>query len=276
MSKGKKAQAANELLIIFMFAFFIFVTFLSMFARQKSEEVLEAKVAVADQIGSQFADEINLAARGGDGYSKKFSFPLRLEGVTPYTIILNKLSNSIDINFSRGTLNFSHSFPLIINAASKTRIFPYTPQLIVRLPDGREYGYIIFSTDLTVSRGYIYIQNVRGVIIINSYAPIITTPYSISVTTSPKEIPGDMVSTSNITVQVLDQWYLPVKDGTPVRFSTDRGYIQEVATTKDGTAVSVLTSPLVNFSNPYEMPRAYINISVSNITANTYVDFTYT
>jgi hypothetical protein len=265
-SRKNKAQAANELLIIFMFAFFIFTIFISTFARQRSEEVLQAKIAVADQIGSQFAEEINLAARGGDGYSKKFSFPMELEGVTPYSIILNTLSNSIDINFSRGTLNFSHSFSLITRAANKTRVFP---EVKAYLTGGGEYGYI-----LNLSRGYIYIQNVRGIIIINSISPIISIPFSISVNASPTEIPGDMVSTSNITTQVLDQWSLPVKDGTPVHFSTTMGYIQEVATTKDGIAVSVLTSELVISDPSYTILRAYITANVSNLTEFTHVDFT--
>ena len=269
--KEKKAQAANELLIIFMFAFFIFTLFLGIFARQRSEEVLAAKVAVADQLGSQFAEEINLAARGGDGYSKKFTFPMELEGVTPYTIILNTLSNSIDINFSRGDLNFSHSFPLIINAANKSRVFP---EVSVSLPGGRQYGYILFSSNSNIFRNYIYIQNVRGVVIINAISPIVTTPFSISISALPKEIIGDMLSTSNITVQILDQWDLPVKDGMPVHFSTDKGSIQEVATTKDGMAVSVLTSDLIDCSaGGYSIPRAYITATVFNQTAYTYVQF---
>ncbi|MEM3555768.1 MAG: invasin domain 3-containing protein [Candidatus Micrarchaeia archaeon] len=254
-----KGQSASELLVVFMFVMLVFTLFLTTFVQQRSLEMQQAKVSLADSVGEQFAYEINLAARSGNGYSRKFTYPVKLEGVTPYNITLNNLSKSIDIFFTLGTINYSHSFPLI---HTNVRV---EPQIIARLPNGTPYGYVLHSSNLTFSRGEMYIQNVNNIIFISTVTYLQVTPQTIQLNASPTEI-GIWMNTSNITAVVLDQFGNHVPDGTLVRFETDLGMIDSFVPTKNGTAVAVLRSG-------FTPGRARVYAKVSGVNKSIVVTF---
>src|SRR5271157_3674244 len=94
---SSKGQSANELLVIYMFIMLIFTVFVAGFSQQRSADVEQEKIALADSIGEQFAYEVNLAATSGSGYSRKVTYPLLLDGVTPYKIVVNNISKSIAV-----------------------------------------------------------------------------------------------------------------------------------------------------------------------------------
>lgn len=254
-----KGQSANELLVIFMFVMLVFTLFVATFTQQRSLEMQEAKVSLADSIGEQFAYEINLAARSGNGYSRKFTYPVKLDGVTPYNVTLNNLSKSIDIFFSLGTVNYSHSFPLI---HTKVRV---EPPVIAVLPNGTPYGYVLHSSNFTFSRGEMYIQNINDVIFISTLAYFRAAPQTIRLNASPTEI-GIGMNTSNITAVVLDQFGNPVPDGTLVRFETDLGMIDDYAPTKNGTAQAFLISG-------FTVGRARVYAKVADVNKSVVVSF---
>jgi hypothetical protein len=230
---SSKGQSANELLVIYMFVMLIFTIFVAGFGQQRSVEMEQAKMALADSIGEQFAYEMNLAATSSSGYSRRVTYPLLLDGVTPYTIVLNNISNSVDIQFSMGTLNYSHSFP-IITANVKAQ-----PEISAKLPNGTAYGYILHSSNQSFSTGRIYIQNINGLIVASLTVPNSPKPGRISVNVSGSYKTGS-VQFSNITAKVSDMFGNPMPDGTLVSFQTNSGVIDNFAPTVNGTATAVL------------------------------------
>jgi hypothetical protein len=230
---SSKGQSANELLVIYMFIMLVFTLFVASFGQQRSAEMENAKVSLADSVGNEFSYELNLAARSGSGYSRRIVYPVLLDGVTPYNIIVNNISKSIDIQFSMGTVNYSHSFPLI------TSNVLVTPQINVTLPNGTAYGYVLQSSSYNFSTGQLYIQNINKAIIISlmpSYAP---NPFAIAVVVSGSYYNG-VTKFANITATVTDSFQHPVPDGALVHFQTTNGVINDFVPTTSGTATAFL------------------------------------
>lgn len=228
-----KGQSANELLVIYMFVMLVFTMFVASFGQQRSVEIENAKVALADSIGEQFSYELNLAARSGSGYSRRVVYPILLDGVTPYNITVNNISKSIDIQFGMGTVNYSHSFPLI------TTNVLVVPQINATLPNGTKYGYILHSSNYNFSPGRIYVQNINKAIIISltpSYAP---NPSAVVLGVSGKYSSGG-TTLANITATVTDSFGNYVPDGVLVSFQTTNGLIDNFAPTVNGTAKALL------------------------------------
>lgn len=246
---SSKGQSANELLIIYMFVMLMFTVFVLGFSQQRSAEIQNAKVHLADSVGEMFASELNSAARAGNGYSRKIIYPVRLDGVTPYTVILNNISNTLDIQFTLGSTNYSHSFPVISTRAV------VNPELPVLLPNGTGYGYLLHSDNLTFSKGDMYIQNIDGAILISTLTYFVATPWDMEVTASPSEI-GLYGSYSDITATVFDRFRNPVPDGVLVHFQTSLGAIDDFAPTLNGTARTVLVSGV-------EAGVATVNVTIS-------------
>ena len=256
---SSKGQSANELLVIYMFVMLVFTLFVATFAQQRSIEMQESRVGLADSIGEQFASELNLAVRSGDGYSRKVIYPLKLDGVTPYSITLNNISKSIDIGFSSGTLNYSHSFPVV---STNARVYP---EIVAKLPSGAAYGYVLYSSNFSFAKGNIYIQNINGILFISTVMYFKSSPYSIVLDASPSQI-GTWMNTSNITAVVLDQFGNPVRDGMLVRFQTSLGMIDDFVPTVNGTAKATLVSGTSS-------GIATVIANVSGIKATKYVKF---
>jgi len=246
---GSKGQSANELLVIYMFVMLIFTILILSFTQQRSAEIQMSKIRLADSIGDRFAYELNLAARSGNGYSRKMNYPITLDGITPYSVILNNISRTIDINFTIGATNYTHSFPVI-----NTNVV-VNPNIPAILPNGTSYGYVLHSKSFNFSRGDMYIQNIDGAILISTITYFVSTPWSMNVIASPTEIKiyGNV---SNISAFVYDQFLNPVPDGSIVHFNTSLGTIDEYAPTINGTALARLISGV-------DVGGASINASIS-------------
>lgn len=233
---NSKGQSANELLVIYMFIMLVFTVFVASFGQQRAIEVQNAKIAMADSVGEQMANEVNFAARAGNGYSRKVIYPVMLQGVTPYNMTLNNISKSIDVQFSLGTVNYSHSFPII------TSDVIVSPSIAAILPNGSPYGYVLQSSNFSFSTGQLYIQNLNGVIVIS-----LSTPYDQNPTTVALDTDGSYVSMGyyfvNVTAKVTDTFGDPVVDGTLVHFMTPEGVVDDVAPTVNGTATALLITP---------------------------------
>lgn len=252
---SSKGQSANELLVIYMFVMLVFTIFVADFSRQRSAEMQNARIAAADSVGEQFANELNFAARAGSGYSKKFIYPVLLQGVIPYTIILNTLSKSVDIQFSMGTVNYSHSFPII---SSNVVV---EPTINATLPNGQPYGYILQSSNYSFSSGQIYVQNINGVIVVS-----MASSYSPNAQRIEMGVSGSYISMgynfANVTARVTDVFGDTLPDGTLVHFSTPNGIVDDYATTVNGTATALLiattstsvTASISGVSNKIQVP----------------------
>ena len=230
---GSKGQSANELLVIYMFVMLIFTVFVASFTQQRSAEMERSKVAAADAVGGQFSNELDFAARAGNGYSKKFVYPLLLNGVTPYSIIMNNLSKSVDIRFSLGTANYSHSFPII------TSNVMVIPSINATLPNGTQYGYILQSSNYSFSTGEMYVQNLNGMIIVSMFSTYAPNPRKVVVGVS-----GTYTSMGtkfvNVTANVTDSFGSLAPDGSLVHFYASSGIIDDFAPTVNGTATALL------------------------------------
>jgi len=231
---GSKGQSANELLVIYMFVMLMFTVFVASFAQQRSAEMERSKVAAADAVGEQFSNELDFAARAGNGYSKKFVYPLLLNGVTPYSIIMNNLSKSVDIQFRLGTANYSHSFPII------TSNVLVIPSINATLPNGTQYGYILQSSNQSFSTGQIYAQNLNGRIVISMFPFNAPNPTKVQMGVS-GNYTKQGTEFANVTANVTDSFGSFVPDGTLVHFSTSTGMIDDFAPTVNGTATASLT-----------------------------------
>lgn len=232
---GSKGQSANELLVIYMFVMLIFTIFVLSFAQDRSAEIQVSKVRLADSIGERFAYELNLATRSGNGYFRKMNYPTTLDGITPYTIILNNISKTVDINFTVGATNYTHSFPVINSNAV------VSPPVLAVLPNGTAYGYVLHSTDMQFSSGNIYIQNMDGTNVISTILYLVPAPWGMNISATPNEIKL-AGNTSRISVFVYNQIFNPVPDGTLVHFQTNLGIIDEFAPTVNGIANATLIS----------------------------------
>ncbi len=256
---SSKGQSANELLVIYMFVMLIFTIFVANFSQQRSAEMERSKEALADSVGEQFASELNLAARSGTGYSRKIIYPVMLDGVTPYTIILNNISKSVDIQFSLGTVNYSHSFPVI------TTNVVVVPSIVATLPDGTPYGYVLQGSNYSFSGGQMYAQNINGMIVISlapAYAP---NPKYIVVGSKGNYTAGG-TEFVNITATVTDSFGNPLPDGTLVHFHVPIGVIDDYSPTVNGTAhaflmttgYTVVTASVSGVtSGPFEVTLGY-------------------
>lgn len=260
---SSKGQSANELLVIYMFVMLIFTIFVLSFTQQRAIEIQNARIMLADSVGERFAYELNLAAQSGNGYSRKIIYPTRLDGITPYTVILNNLSNTVDLQFTMGAMNYSHSFPII------NSFVIVNPNITVFLPNGTAYGYLLHSDNLSFSKGQMYIQNIDGAIMISTISYFVSTPWGMSLNASPTEIKisGD---SSNITAFLYDQFNNPVPDGTVVHFQTDLGAIQDYVPTTNGIATTALIS---GFSTGGATVNATIIISGGQISKYIKVSF---
>jgi hypothetical protein len=230
---GSKGQSANELLVIYMFVMLIFTVFVASFTQQRSAEMERSKVTAADVVGRQFSNELDFAARAGNGYSKKFVYPLLLNGVTPYSIIMNNLSKSVDIQFNLGTANYSHSFSII------TSNVLVIPSINATLPNGTQYGYILQSSNYSFSTGEIYVQNLNEMIIVSMFSTYAPNPRKVVVGVS-----GTYTRMGtkfvNVTANVTDSFGSFAPDGSLVNFYTSNGIIDDFAPTVNGTATALL------------------------------------
>jgi len=150
-----KGQQAVELLIgvasvIGIFALFYWIFFLQYAGYVKHENELEG-IAVADYLSR----EIGVASRAGDGYSKQLFFPAKLPGASDYSLLVNNVSGSVDIEL----------------VFSEANVFYYSSRMYTRdVGGGLEYGasngfYVNKSASVFLENhgGYVFVNQDRVV-----------------------------------------------------------------------------------------------------------------
>lgn len=144
------AQQGIDLMVVFATALAMFVLFYALFAQQYGESMRRQAESGGVNLAERLAGEINIAARAGDGYSRRVSYPTRIPGAISYSMEINNRSGSVDISMAMGGYIFYHSAPAL------TRNITGEPQY------ESANGY-----SLLIARGATYIENRGGVIVIN-------------------------------------------------------------------------------------------------------------
>lgn len=146
-----RAQQSVELMVVFATALATFIIFYALFAQQYGESARRQAEADGATLSQQLAEEINIAARAGDGYSRRISYPSRIPGAINYSIEVNNRSGSVDLamEMAPGSI-FIYSAPTI------------TRNITGELAYASANGY-----SLLIIRGAAFIENRGGVIVIN-------------------------------------------------------------------------------------------------------------
>lgn len=151
----RKGQQSVELLLAFSAALAIFITFYALFAQQYGEgarrEVQAEGVSIADGIAS----EIGEAARAGDGYSRRFTYPQDLFGVQNYSLIVNNVSGTVDLTIVFfANKEFNYSSPVITRAIQGEQRY------------ATQNGFWMVDSTKEIPRGYAYAENRNGTVFI--------------------------------------------------------------------------------------------------------------
>ena len=75
---NKKAQAAVELMIVMGFLLFFFIVFIGTIQGKMQEKTDEKKTIILKDIVKTVQEEIDLAVRSTDGYTREFKIPERI------------------------------------------------------------------------------------------------------------------------------------------------------------------------------------------------------
>jgi len=145
-----RGQQGIELLVIFATALALFVIFYAIFAQQYSESTNRLAEAEAVSLADRFAEEINIAARAGDGYERVVVYPRTIAGAKAYSLEVNNVSGSVDL-----TVVMGHDSMFYYSSPTLTRNI--TGERMYSSPNG---FYI------EVARGYAFIENRNGEIVI--------------------------------------------------------------------------------------------------------------
>jgi len=148
---GTRGQQGVELMAIFAAALALFIIFYGIFAQQYGESVRMQAQSDGVRIADTLAQEISIAARAGDGYSRRVEYPQKLAGAITYSLELNNVSGSVDIVATLGPNNV-----FTYNALTATRNITGEPRYV------SPHGYY-----LEIARGVAYIENHGGLIVVN-------------------------------------------------------------------------------------------------------------
>jgi len=99
-SDNKTGQSAVEMIPIFIVIVLLFSIYYVLVAREQVIAYNERGRLLAEQLCSSAAEEINIAALVGDGYSRTFYMPRRMQGYTLYNLTLSK--NGLDMTWEGG------------------------------------------------------------------------------------------------------------------------------------------------------------------------------
>jgi len=146
-----KGQQGVELLVIFSAALAMFVVFYAIFAQQYGESVRRQAQSDGVALADKIAWEINIATRAGDGYQRQVQYQGKIPGTVSYTLLINNASGSVDLSMNMGT-----GTP-----------YQYTSPLLTRNITGETEFQAANGFTLQPERGYLFVENRRGGIIIS-------------------------------------------------------------------------------------------------------------
>ena len=101
-------------MIIFATALAMFAIFYALFAEEYGESVRRQPRLAGVRLADSLAEELNIAARSGDGYSRRIEFQPRIPGATGYSLFVNNVSGSVDLEMNlSGGERFYYTSPLV-------------------------------------------------------------------------------------------------------------------------------------------------------------------
>jgi|SRR3989338_2686892 len=106
----KKAQIASQFLIITGFAMVIIVTFLIGFYSLSTDLRSEKQLVLIQDLALKIKEEVFLAYRVSDGYSRTFSLPQKLDGLDYNIYVVGSntlLLDSEKVNYTTSIANFN-------------------------------------------------------------------------------------------------------------------------------------------------------------------------
>jgi len=145
-----RGQQGVELLVIFATALAIFIIFYALFAQQYSESAKKRAQVEAVNLADRFAEEINIAARAGDGYERRITYPRTIAGAEEYSLEINNASGSVDVAVVLGPGN----------------IFYYSSPTLTRNITGESMYASPRGFYVEITRGYAFIENRNGEIVV--------------------------------------------------------------------------------------------------------------
>jgi len=89
-----------EMIPIFIVVVVLFTIYYVLIAREQMMEYSERGKLLAEQLCESATEEINIAALVGDGYSRTFYLPRRMQGYTKYNLTLSR--NGLDMTWDGG------------------------------------------------------------------------------------------------------------------------------------------------------------------------------
>ena len=146
-----RAQQSVELMVVFATALATFIIFYALFAQQYGESARRQAETDGTTLTQQLAEEINIAARAGDGYSRKISYPSRIPGAISYNLTVNNRSGSVDLAMEMSPGSF----------------YLYSAPTLTRNITGEPAYESTNGYSLLILRGAAYVENRGGIIVIN-------------------------------------------------------------------------------------------------------------
>ncbi|VVC72277.1 Uncharacterised protein [uncultured archaeon] len=144
-----RGQQAAELMLVFATAFAIFLVFYAVFAQQYADSMRSQAMNEGASVADMIAGEIDLAARAGDGYERRITYPTSIPGVLSYELIVNNRSGSVDISMTLGV---------------GTQQYNYSSPTLTRNISGEQRYAVDDGFWLEIERGYAYLENDNGTI----------------------------------------------------------------------------------------------------------------
>lgn len=104
----KKAQSALEFMILVIAAIFLLSTFSLIFYQNIAQKNVEKRNEAVMELALNLQNELEIAAKATDGYSREFELPNKIVGLD-YSVSL--VENSIYLNTSDGLHSLALSAP---------------------------------------------------------------------------------------------------------------------------------------------------------------------
>ena len=107
-----KAQVAAEFFLYAGVFILVIITTFSVVSFLQSSEIQFREATLAKEIGTSFAESVNLAVSSGEGFRYNFTFKVQLFS-KPYEIVFDKKNNRMFFNWEGTYGNATNVYPII-------------------------------------------------------------------------------------------------------------------------------------------------------------------
>lgn len=107
-----KAQVAAEFFLYAGVFILVIITTFSVVSFLQSSEIQFREATLAKEVGTSFAESVNLAVSSGEGFRYNFTFKVQLFS-RPYEIVFDKKNNRMFFNWEGTYGNATNVYPII-------------------------------------------------------------------------------------------------------------------------------------------------------------------